>query len=78
MASAGFNTERQRRPPLERTAQGTGPSAPPPVPSALETAVRTLRTPVALGADPAEAAAELETARQRILDEALEVAASRR
>jgi hypothetical protein len=42
----------------------------------LETVVQNLRTPVDLSADPATAVAELEAMRQRILEEALEVAAA--
>jgi len=75
MASTG---DRSRRPPLERATTEAGTSHPAPTPSALEAAVQDLLTPVTLSADPATVAAELETARQRILDDAIKVNTAQR
>jgi hypothetical protein len=75
MASSG---DHSRLPPLERTTHGAGTSSQVPAAGILETSVQHLRTPVDLSTDLATAAAELETTRQRILEEALEVAGTQR
>jgi hypothetical protein len=73
MAGSG---DHNRCPPLKQATYGAGASSQVPVAGTLEMAVQNLRTSVNLSADPTTAMAELEATCQRILEEALEVAAA--